>query len=152
MAESSTTAIFKFIILSAPTCPLVVLQVDNLLPPATAALPSLESLALVHMKHQAFPSSVAERLMSLTDLDLSGNSFGRLPAALTRISTLNTLNMSRNDDLQMEKGDSDTLAALPNLRMLLLKKADRQIKSWSAASLAELIHISTRFPNLVLTV
>jgi len=124
------------------------LQVDDLLPPATAALPSLRDLRMTDMSLRVFPSSVADRLVSLIDLNMRGNNFSRLPVAVTRISTLRALNLSDNDDLQLEESDSDTLAALPNLRLLSLKNTDRQKKSWSAASSAELICISKRFPTL----
>jgi hypothetical protein len=92
-----------------------VLQVEKFIPLHTPALPYLRSLKLEDMRLSRFPPRLAAELQQLTHLSLACT---RLPTAVTQITTLRTLNLSWNKDLQLERSDLNVLAALPHMRRL----------------------------------
>ena len=85
-----------------------------LLESALPALPTLKELKLNMLDLVYFPAALAARLCQLTVLDLSYNLLQRLPAAVTLITSLKSLNVS-NNLLKAHEGDGHLLAALPNL-------------------------------------
>jgi Leucine-rich repeat (LRR) protein len=122
-----------------------------MLPSATPALQYLEVLQLGTAGNQEFPASVARALKRLTSLNLSGNKFARLPAALSIITTLQDINMIANRELQLMDSDLDTLTALSRLRILslgrnFLKHSPGNLE----ANVAVLIAIGRRLPQLEL--
>jgi len=68
------------------------------------------------MEFNAFPASLAASLWRLTELKLGHNNFTQLPAALTLMTTLQILDMSYNEQLQLADSDALVLAALPHLQ------------------------------------
>ena len=89
-------------------------QEDFPLQPALLALPYLRELRLVRLDLAYFPDAVAARLCQLTALDLSHDLFQRLPAALTKITSLKALDVSKNL-LEDHEDNWHLLAALSNL-------------------------------------
>jgi hypothetical protein len=128
------------------------LQVHALLPSVSPCLPRLRTLVLGGMHLQDFPISVAGALKRLISLDLRCNDFGQLPAAVSRITTLESLDISSNNFLELEDGDLNTLAALPDLQILSIFKAYPSLSKsgYSQKSVWVLMDISRRFPHLKL--
>lgn len=125
------------------------LQVENLLPPATTALPYLRLLTLSTSELCNIPVSVASKLKRLVKLDLSCNSFTRLPPALSQITTLEALDLSQNLDLELVKGDANILSTLASLTLLVMEKQDLGKRHhWSAASVREIVCICKMLPQL----
>lgn len=139
------------------------LQVERIIPPTL--LSNLRELALVHLDLREFPESMAASLTRLTALNLVANEFDHLPAALSKISNLESLIMAGNDDLQLEDSDLDTLAALPKLRTLDIAKYgefpehglytdgcymsnDSNRKAWLQEDVAVIIQIIKQYPKL----
>jgi len=98
------------------------MQVASIIPPTTPALPHLRHLQLAKMGLQEFPASLACTLRRLTHLDLSCNSFHRLPAAVSKITALEELEICQNHSLELHRSDVEILAALSHLRGLGMKK------------------------------
>jgi len=73
-------------------------------------------LQLEYMEFDTFPASLAASLWRLTELKLGHNQFTRLPPALTLMTTLQILDMSYNEQLQLANSDALVLAALPLLQ------------------------------------
>jgi Leucine-rich repeat (LRR) protein len=94
------------------------LQLADLLPPTMPALPRLKFLSLFDGHLEDFSTSVAAGLASLTHLDLEGNLFSVLPPALSTMTTLKTLIMSHNHDMELSLSDVGILSALPGLETL----------------------------------
>lgn len=113
------------------------------------ALPYLKLLELSTMGLCSIPVSVASKLKRLVHLDLSSNSFTRLPSAVSKITSLQALDLSHNNDLQLVKGDENALSALPSLAVLVLKKENwDEHYQWSAERVREIIIICKRLPQL----
>jgi Leucine-rich repeat (LRR) protein len=84
---------------------------------------------MVCMRLDEFPAAVAASLTRLTWLHLGGNSFDHLPVSLSRITTLQFLNLYGNPGLQLDMGNLNTLAALPDLQRLdLCKRSGRPVE------------------------
>jgi len=95
------------------------LQVDLLLPPGPSpCLGQLKVLKMENMRLQFFSTALAKTLTQLTELSLDRNCFQELPRALSLMTSLHTIGMTNNEDLQLTNGNADLLATLPNLRML----------------------------------
>jgi Leucine-rich repeat (LRR) protein len=92
------------------------LQVDNFLPGITPALPNLRHLQLVGLRLQEFLATLAYVLTSLTSLDLSDNSFRRLPAAISQMTALEELKLCGLPILVLHPSDVEIIAALPHLK------------------------------------
>jgi len=101
---------------------------------AAQAFTGLSTLELPYMKINCFPASMARVFRSLTVLDLSHNSFTRIPTAVAQITHLERLNMSSNYPLQLGNRDTDILAGLSHLRVLDVSKGMRYI-GWSQESI-----------------
>jgi Leucine-rich repeat (LRR) protein len=101
------------------------------------------------MAIEKFPDAVGGVLKRLECLELRDNALSRLPSALSQITTLHNLDLSLNDDMQLERSNVDTLAALPNLRVLDLAKSQGETGIWSQASVAVLFGIMKRLPDSV---
>lgn len=99
-----------------------------------------------------FPPCVAGTFKRLTFLDLSCNALKRIPLALSQITTLRSLDMSYNENLQLDHSDAETLAALPYLKDLsLARRSDGpSVQAFSQKSVGCLIDIGRQFPDLVL--
>jgi Leucine-rich repeat (LRR) protein len=128
------------------------LQVDGV-PSNAPSLPYLSTLELSGLELKDFPAAVAIALKRLTSLNLYGNSFEKLPAAISHITTLQSFNLSFNAPLQLEEGDLITLAALPHLQNLLIFKQgstehDALYSEFSQKSMWVSMAISRRFPLL----
>ena len=123
-----------------------------MLPVAAPAWPYLQKLTLKMMGFTEFPEGLAGALVSLTYLDLSFNSFARLPAAVGLLSNLQHFELSRNEPLQLEEEDVATLVALPHLHTLNIKKScgcmDARSMNWNEMSVDALFAIKKRFPLL----
>jgi len=130
----------------------VAMQVDQDFLPGTLALPSLRSLIVVSGHLQDLPHSVARELESLTHLCLLGNKFARIPAAVSKITTLQRLDLSFNAELQLEHSDENLLSDLPSLQHLRLAKTGTPSADagWSQRSVGVLIAIKGRLPGLIL--
>jgi Leucine-rich repeat (LRR) protein len=107
---------------------------------------NLRALGASNMNLQTLPISVARRFTCLLQLDLSGDNFTRLPAALSQITTLQILDMRSNMQLQLEESDLETLAALPSLHTLTLLKSSDGV--WSVNSVEVLIGIRMQFTGI----
>lgn len=68
------------------------------------------------MEFDAFHASLATSLQRLIELKLGHNNFTQIPPALALITTLQTLDMSYNEQLQLADSDAFVLAALPLLQ------------------------------------
>ena len=88
--------------------------------PSAQAIPAIRCLRLVGMRAMdAFPASLAAALRKLEHLDLAGNEgFTRFPVALTRIHTLCSLDLSYNEQIQLQFRDAHLLADFANLQCL----------------------------------
>jgi len=97
-----------------------------------------------------FPPVVAGAFKRLTFLDLTCNALNRIPPALSQITTLRSLDMSYNENLQLEHSDAETLDALPYLQDLsLARRSDGpSSQAFSQNSVGCLIDIGRQFPNL----
>jgi len=122
------------------------LQVSCVLPPTTTALLFLKSLKLGE-ELEEFPVEVGRALKSLTLLDLSCNQFIRIPEAVIQITTLHTLNLSCNDELDLEGCDVSSMTSMPMLRSLSLAKSSVG-GEWSQKSVAVLMAIMKGLPCL----
>ena len=100
------------------------LKVDGLIDPSLPALRSLRRLDISRSKISDFPPVVASNLKQLTFLDLSYNQIARIPAALTAITTLQSVSFYGNLALQLMEDDLATLQAMPCLRELRLGARD----------------------------
>ena len=115
------------------------------------SLSRLKSLNLSCCQFQTLPVSMAAALHHLQYLDLSSNDFQQVPAAIGKITTLQTLDMSGNHELELNIDDLDTLAALSCLTSLCVcKNPDKPDlhAGFSQASLSVLHDVSQRFPEL----
>lgn len=125
----------------------VLVQADRLLHPDMPALCRLKELVLLHMDLALFPAPRADALQSLTCLNLGDNCFTRLPSDVSRITTLRALHLYSNSGLQLEHKDVGTLAVLPSLKALDLRKAPLASEfpcaggSWSQLSVDVLLAI-----------
>jgi len=113
-------------------------------------LPHLRTLELLNMQLVDFPAAVAGALQRLTYLNLNKNNFQKLPAAISQITTLQSIKLTQNTPLQLEEDDLNTLAALPHLQILSLSKQDPNLSDsgFSNKSVGVLMAISRRFPHL----
>ena len=96
---------------------------------------------------------MATALRRLRELNLAYDEFKRIPAAVGKIVTLQTLDMSYNQELELGWSDLDTLAALSKLKKLCIFKCLPSAKPpgrFSPASLDILEEIFGRFPDLML--
>ena len=94
---------------------------------------------------------MATALQDLQDLDLSRNAFKQIPKAVGRITTLRSLDMSCNEDLELTSDDMDTLAALSCLTSLCICKDTTKPEAhagFSPVSLCVLGDITERFSKL----
>jgi len=115
-----------------------------MLPPAMPVLGYLKALKLEHMEFDAFPASLAASLRSLTELKLGHNHFTQLPGAVTLMTTLQTLDMSYNQSLQLSDSDALVLAALP-----LLQSVDFSMERRFFESVAIPSAIKSQMPHLI---
>lgn len=116
------------------------------------------ALAPVNLKEVSFcmlcletvPALVASRFRNLECLDLSHNTFARLPALLSKITTLQKVDMSFNENLQLDLSDIGRLAPLSDLKTLVLGKdvADAPLDVWSETSARVLKVLKTKLPNI----
>ncbi len=133
------------------------------------ALASLERLSLTGMELQILPEALARRLTRLTHLDLSGNALDFLPPSVSLIPTLRTLNVCgyphsrdypgyphrhRNLALQFDERAMHTLAALPALQSLQVRKSLQvpATSGLSGHSHATLAALGMLRPDLVIDV
>jgi len=93
------------------------------------------------MKH--FPTYLADNLARLTYLSLRSNRFTQVPAAVTQITTLKAVDLSRNKDLQLRDVIIDTLSTMPHLRGLCVKKC--RLSKLSESSRAIVDRMSKQF-------
>ena len=130
------------------------LQVDKIFSEDRQCLSRLKTLNLGGSQLDDLPNSIAAALRHLQRLDLSNNKFELIPASLGRIGTLQILDMSRNEDLELTPYDLDTLAALSRLTSLCLCKnpynpePSEIYDGFSEACLIVLQDITVRFPKL----
>jgi hypothetical protein len=88
-------------------------------------------------------------LQRLVSLDLTDNSFTCIPTAIIKITTLQSLNLSGNDNLQLEYRDENILAELPYLQDLILGIGfETTPDRWSFQSMRIVISLSRAFPDL----
>jgi Leucine-rich repeat (LRR) protein len=120
---------------------------DQVLPPASAALSNLEELVLFLMGTPILPVSVARALKRLRSLDLTGNNITQIPAALSLMTTLERVHLSsRLKVLQLELSDMNTLVKLPHLTKLCLG-----VKHCSSQNNENvMVAIKERFPKIIL--
>jgi hypothetical protein len=104
------------------------IPLESLLHSAQPALARLLTLELYQMGLQSFPDALAHDLRCLTTLDLNCCNFYHLPAALKKITTLRTINLDFNNNLQLNASDFKVLAALTHLENLVLPKRFRKKK------------------------
>jgi Leucine-rich repeat (LRR) protein len=116
--------------------------------PAAPAFSTLSILELQNLNLFGFRPTTAKALKHLAVLDLSHNKFSQLPMAVSRITTLEKLNMSYNYSLQLDTADSHILAALPNLRILDISKGTKYV-GWSQKGIDAVIAIMERLPGLI---
>lgn len=98
-------------------------------------MPNLAKMVLKAMVIEN--KSALSQVLSLLELDLTCNDFTQLPAALSHLSTLQTLLLNDNIDIQLENTGLDALAALPSLQSLDLVKTGPALKIlsvWLASS------------------
>merc|ERR1712130_440740 len=112
---------------------------DIFLEPDSPALSSLQSLAVIESELQTFPLSLAAKLTRLEKLDLSHNSFDHLPPCIAQLAAIQKLDFSYNEQLQLRKGDAAMLAALSQMRLLVLKK---KTGTWSCQSMQTIILVT----------
>lgn len=101
----------------------------------------------------SFPASLANVLGKLTYLDLGGNEFTRIPEAVSRITTLKTLHLGANMNLELEIEDLRFLRALPDLETLELSKLtddEYDNSGFSQQSVGVLIEMSYMLPGVYL--
>lgn len=123
-------------------------QISQLLPPYTPALPYLLELELSHLGLRELGDS-AIPLQRLTRLDLTHNSLACIPAEIIEITALKSLNVSGNDSLQLEYRDVNILAALPYLQELILGTGDETSRNrWSFQSMRIVLCLSKSLPDL----
>jgi hypothetical protein len=143
------------------TCGRLTLQVNIIVD--LAALPLLKELSMWNSGLRSLPDSMSS-LKHLTSLCLSRNEFTRLPILLTEITTLQFLDMSGNDGLQLRHKDVRTLRALPDLRNLSLQKSGRSYcgpdqvnfrnsgcdsrSGWSQNCVSNFLAIARKLPQL----
>jgi hypothetical protein len=99
------------------------------------------------MRIASFPDAVAASLKQLTELELCKNSFNRLPSSLSKITNLQRFDLSLNEELHLEHIDVETLAALPHLREVVLRK-EAGVLGWSGRDLDVAYAVSKRLPHL----
>jgi len=114
------------------------------------SLQRLRSLGLVGLKLQSLPNSLTSTLKQLTELNLSCNEFIKMPEAISHITALQTIDLSGNGKLRLEQSDADTLASLPHLLSLRLKREDSNKNGWLNRDLGILLTMAKRLPNLEL--
>jgi hypothetical protein len=135
------------------------LGLDCILDPAIPALAHLRSLELTFLGMEYFPVSLASALKCLTNLNLADNFYERIPTAISQITALRILDLSSIPWLQLRHIDVDyvnTLAALPELQMLELRKTQVLLRSlvsfgeesWSGVSFNIFKVIRKRLPHL----
>ena len=105
-----------------PSVPLLALQMEEVISENMRSLPRLKVLRVTFTWLEDFPISVPTALSQLRELDLRNNRFKRIPAAVGKITTLQALNISRNEELELASKDLDTLAALSSLERLSIYK------------------------------
>lgn len=127
------------------------LQVGDLLPSTTPALPTLRILWMHKQGIASFQESTASQLKSLICLYLRENSFTRVPPALALIPRLRFLDMTNNFSLELEKQDLETFKSLPHLSAVeLAKNSSMPSKAWtwSNCSVKAIMFISKALPDL----
>jgi Leucine-rich repeat (LRR) protein len=110
------------------------------------SLQHLRTLALEGLSIASFPSEVVIFLKQLTALDLCNNSFKELPNSFSKISNLQSLDLSLNKKLHLEHIDVDTIAALPHIQIVDLRKSGET--GWSGKDMNVACAISKRLPQL----
>jgi len=121
---------------------------ETFLVPESPALSSLQTLEVVQSELTTFPMCMAAKLTRLVKLDLSDNSFDRLPHCIAAMFALQELDFSENENLQLQKGGPAILAALTNLKALNLRK---RYGNWSNLSMQTVILITRVLPSLVVS-
>ncbi len=128
--------------------------------PSLPAMPinfsRLHYLEFSNLKLTALPKSVALALKSLATLNLAGNDFTCIPTSVCLIHTLEVLDLSNNRHLQLQDRDVDTLAGLPVLKALSIRKTPEFMWSYwfssdaklTDASVGVLLAIKERMPHL----
>lgn len=130
------------------------MQADDLLPPTSPCLGSLQKLTLACGVLKAFLESLATELGHLRHLCLSSNEFVRIPAAVSCIKTLKTISFSSSHLLQLHNGDVDVLRALPHLECLELSRElddGTEESGFSQNSLGVIIQLGRALPNVHLS-
>jgi hypothetical protein len=124
-------------------------QVDEYLPADTPALPHPRELRLLTTNNvNVLPASVGGALKRLTLLDLANNKFARIPASVSQITTLHSLDLSYNSPLQLEGSDIATIAALPCLQALKIHMENFPFGFSCGLSPGILSAIKEQFPRL----
>ncbi len=116
------------------------MQVKYVIPPLSV-LGNLRQLKVNTRVMRAIPSFWFRGWDNVTLLDLSNNDFDSIPGAVTRLTALQTLDLTLNARLVLSPRDMVTVGALPLLRNLYLDMSD-------SMSLRELVALARRFPDL----
>jgi hypothetical protein len=107
------------------------MPLESFLHTAGPGLATLLSLELHGLRLQHFPEILANTLWRVEALSLVGSNFMKMPAALSRITTLRSLNLHGNIKLRLDASDRDTLAALTDLKELKLPSNYMEKGGWT---------------------
>ncbi len=121
-------------------------SLDQVLSASSPALPHVTLLQAAMLGFHTISPPLASAMRSLRRAELNGNGMKMLPPALSALTALESLDVTRNKDLQLKRGDVSVLAALPRLRAFTFAKKDSE--SWSQESLEALFGLSRSLPNL----
>ena len=110
---------------------------------------SLQSLDLGKLHINDFPGNLASALVHLTHLSLANNRFTQLPRSLTQITSLRSINVSINQNLELKPEDLEIVRAMPHLKEFCYM-GDLAGK-FSCESLTTMLHLKEQFPNLKIT-
>ncbi len=85
----------------------------------------------------------------LTKLDLSGCGISHLPEALTNLSGLRVLNVSRTPPLQLSDACVGVVRQLRHLRKLVLMDQPSELPGWASAAHRPMQGLRAELPDLI---